>query len=341
MNVYRNIDRGKIQFDFLVGDNGGGKYDYEDEILNLGGKIYRVTLKSRNPFKCFFQTVILVKKGNYKIVHRHSNNAIMCIDLIAAKLGGAKTLIAHSHSSIVDSHLGRVINKIFRPLLNLVSTYKFACSKKAGIWLFGKQMFTIINNGIDLEQFIYDKKVREVTRKKMHIENKFIIGHVGRFVYVKNHYFLIDILKKVKELTPNVVLVLVGDGPLRQKIELKIKEFDLSDNVILLGVRTDIVDLLQAMDVFVFPSLYEGLPVTLVEAQAVGLPCVISDTISSEVSLTTLIHRIPLNQSAAEWAKEIIKYKDILNRLNTHEDLKKAGYDIKYTVKYLEKLYLI
>jgi len=339
MNVYRNIDREKIQFDFLVGDNCNQNYDFEDEIIKLGGKIYRIPLKSKNPIKSFFSTIKVIKRGNYQIVHRHSNTSLMSIDLVAAKLGGAKIRIAHSHSSYLEGRFKMLMHKLFIPIVNAISTNNLACSEDAGKWLFGEQRFEVVKNAIDISKFSYNEMTRNVTRKTLSIDDKFVVGHVGRFTYAKNHDFLIDIVKEIKKMDSSIILILVGDGSLRKKIELKIKEFGLQDNVKLLGVQNDIASLLQSFDIFLFPSHYEGLPVTLIEAQAAGLPCLISDAITSEVCLTRLVHKISLNKSPKEWVKEIMKYKDISNRESKYDELLNSGYDIKHTSKFLEDIY--
>ncbi|MDU1413992.1 MAG: glycosyltransferase family 1 protein [Clostridium sp.] len=340
MNVYRNINREKVQFDFIVSNVNNDAYFYESEAEKLGANIFRVNLKSKRPIKSFFQIIKIVKKGNYKIVHKHSNISLMGIDLLAAKFGGAKILISHSHSTKLDVKYKEYINKLFIPFLNKISTDKLACSYKAGLWLYGKNNFKVINNGIEIEKFIYSEKIRLDIRNELHIDNKFVIGHIGRFTYAKNHMFLLEIIYELKKINSNTLLILIGEGELRNEIQLKIKELSLEDNVMILGLQRDVGKIMQGFDVFVFPSFYEGLPLTVIEAQAAGLPCVISNTITNEVCITKLIKRIPLSKMANQWAKEVIDLYNTTQRENQYETLKKSNYNIKKVANGLEKFYL-
>ncbi|MEK6263425.1 MAG: glycosyltransferase family 1 protein [Clostridium sp.] len=335
MNVYRAIDRERIQFDFIVHSQEHG--DYEDEIEGLGGRIFRVTRKEKSILRNFYDIKRVVKDNQYKIVQRHSNNSFVVWDLLASKLGGAKMLIAHSHSSNSQSP---ITHKICRPILKLIATHRYACSSKAGKWLYGEADFKIINNGIASTEYIYSPESCKEVRQELDLENKFVIGHVGRLTKAKNHLFLLDIFSIIRKTVENAVLILVGDGELREEIEKKISELELQDSVKLLGVRSDVPRLLQAMDVFLFPSLYEGLPVSVVEAQASGLPCVISDTITDEVVLTNLVSRCSLGDSAEQWAQIVSQYTEIFDRHSDIDSIINAGFDISFTAKQLQQYYL-
>ncbi|WAA12116.1 glycosyltransferase family 1 protein [Fervidibacillus halotolerans] len=342
MNMYRHIDRSKIQFDFVVHTEEHCAYD--KEIYELGGRIFRVPrytgknhLNYKKSWNQFFKM-----HPEYKIIHGHVRSTASIYLKIAKKYG--VITIAHSHSTSSGSGLSAIVKNILQYPIRYIADYLFACSKDAGEWLYGKRAckknnFYILKNAIDTKQYVFNESIRNIKRKEFKIENKFVIGHVGRFNIPKNHSLLIDIFKKVHDKNQNTVLMLVGDGELRPIIEKKVNELGLSDYVIFTGVRSDIPELLQATDVFVFPSLYEGLPVTLVEAQAAGLPCIISDTITDEVKITNLVEKLPLNLSAKEWAEKVLKYMNVYERKNTFEEIKTGGYDVNETAKWLEDFY--
>lgn len=339
MNYYRHIDRTKIQFDFLT--HRDGKKDYDDEILSLGGRIYH--LPSLNPFdkKGYLKKLddFFREHKEYKIVHSHLD-CMSAYPLKAAKKYGVPVRIAHAHSTSEERKDLKYLIKIHsKRKIPQYATDLFACSKKAGEWMFGNKSFNIMKNAIDAEKYLYNKKRAEEVRKELGIENKFVVGHVGRFSIPKNHKFLIDIFKYIYMKKQNAVLLLVGEGTLQDEIKKKVKEEELEQDVIFLGLRNDVERIMQAMDVFVFPSLYEGLPVTLVEAQAAGLPCVISNEITKEINISSNIEFLGLNQSAQEWAENSLKDK----KRTEHADLlvKKSGFDIKKNVEWLTEQYLM
>ncbi|MCL2773487.1 MAG: glycosyltransferase family 1 protein [Oscillospiraceae bacterium] len=343
MNVYRNINRSKIQFDFIVHSEEKGAY--EDEIEKLGGKIYRVpTYKGKNHFKykkawCnFFKTNL-----TYRIIHGHMRSTAS-IYLKIAKQFGLKTII-HSHSTSSGKGLNSIVKNIMQYNIRYIADYLFACSKVAGLWLYGNKFckhsnFYIINNAIDTEKFIYNEEIREQKRKELNIENKFVVGNVSRFAPPKNHMFLLDIFSEISKENSNTALMLVGDGELRGEIENRIEILGLKDNIILTGLRSDVNDLLQTMDIFLFPSLWEGFPVTLVEAQTSGLHCVVSDSITEEGKITNLAEYVSLKKSTSYWAEQILHYTNGYERKNMQEEIIKAGFDIKKTAYWLQKFYL-
>lgn len=338
MNLYRNIDRDKVQFDFIV--MGEKNVNYHKEAMELGAHIYKVTGLSHNPVKYFLDIKNIIRQNGYDVVFRHSDVATVAIDLVAARIGGAKRRIPHSHST--DSkHL--IAHMLLRPVLVFNATEYFACSEPAAEWMFGKKIcknkrYQLVKNGIDLARYAYDVNLREEKRKELGISpDTLLIGHVGNFVYAKNHLFLLEIFAKVLELRPDSELLLAGDGELRPDIEQKIEELGIKEKVLLLGMRNDIPDLLQAMDVYLFPSVYEGLPVALVEAQAAGLPCVISDTIAPESKLTDHIKAASLQLPAYKWAEYVLKMSERVRTDSSHI-LKSAGYDIMETAHFYENL---
>ncbi|MGY6766144.1 glycosyltransferase family 1 protein [Faecalibacterium prausnitzii] len=344
MNLYRHIDRSKLQFDFIVHSKEKGAYD--NEIEKFGGKIYYIPkYKGINHFEYKrLWNRFLGEHSEYKIIHGHLNSTASIYLKIAKKFG--LVTIAHSHNTSAGSGIYGVLKNILQDPIKYVADYLFACSKEAGNWLFGKGVykknnFYLLKNAIDTEQFVFNKSIRMEKRKQLKIEDKFVVGHIGRFHAQKNHVFLIDIFKEVYARKSNAVLLLVGDGDLRSKIEDKINKLGLSNRVIFTGVRKDIPDLLQAMDVFLFPSLYEGLGVVTIEAQASGLPCIVSDAVPNEAFITELIQPISLDKSPEHWAKEILRYSEGYMRKNTSSEIKENGYDVKDTAKWLESFYLM
>jgi glycosyltransferase involved in cell wall biosynthesis len=344
MNIYRNIERNKIQFDFLTHRDGKGFYD--EEILELGGDIYHVP--PINPFNHHKYLkaldIFFSDHKDYRIVHSHINTYSM-YPLRAAMKAHIPIRIAHSHIADVPIDLKTPFRIYTKSKLKYFSTHNFACSKIAGIWLFGeeeikKNNFKVVNDSINPLLFSYNEKIRKRVKSDAGLDGRFIIGHIGRFSKQKNHKFLIDIFKVVHDKIPDAILMLIGDGELRQKVEEKALALGLKNNIIFAGVRSDIEELLQAMDVFVFPSLYEGLGLVVIEAQAAGLHCIVSDTIPKEVYVTDLIEKVSLNSSAELWAKKILKYVSGYKRVNKYKQIKKMGYDIKDTAKFLEEFYL-
>lgn len=340
MNYYRNIDRSKIQFDFL--EDRPGKHDFTDEIISLGGKIY--TVPAVNPINTNGYLTAIDKffkenKDKYKIVHSHLD-CLSAYPLKYAKKYEIPVRIAHGHSTSEEKNWKYPIKMYLRSQIPKYATHLFACSEEAGKWMFGMNEFKIINNAIDARKFTYDVSKRIAKRKELNIENKFVVGHIGRFSTPKNHKFLIDIFKVVHERNNNAILLLVGDGELRKSIESKVRDLGLESSVIFTGVRADISEMLQAIDVFVLPSFYEGLGIAAVEAQATGLHCIVADTIPKEAYVTNLIESLPLVSSPDVWAKEVLKYSDGYDRINTYEQIKTRGYDIEENSKRLEKFYL-
>lgn len=338
MNLYRNIDRSKVQFDFIV--MGEKAVNYHEEARELGANIYKVTGLSRNPIRYFAEIRSIIRKNKYDAVFRHTDVATVAIDLLAATMGGAKVRIPHSHST--DSKY-LTLHKMLRPILVKLSTDYYACSKPAAAWMYGKKIYNgnrykIVKNGIDLDSYKFDPNTRESKRKQLEIDkDTLLVGHVGNFVYAKNHLFLLEIFEQVLKLNDDAKLLLAGDGELRNDIEKRIDELGIRNKVLLLGMRNDIPELLQAMDVYLFPSVYEGLPVALVEAQAAGLPCVISDTIAMESKITNHIQEYSLDLSAKEWAVKVVEWSR-LERRDSTEIIRKAGYDIMDTVRIYEEL---
>ena len=336
MNYYRSIERNQIQFDFLVHRKERAVYD--DEIEKLGGKIYRLSrLNPWNPQYIKELNEFFEEHKEYRIVHCHLD-CMSSIPLKVAKKAGVPIRIAHAHSSNQDKNIKYIPKLYFKKKIPMVATQLFACSKSAGDWMFGQSDVQVLQNAIDAKQYDFNNKTRCKIRKQLGLENEYVLGHVGRFSSVKNHTFLIDVFERLKKTEANVKLLLVGDGEKYSEIEEKVKNKRLSEDVIFLGLRSDVNLIMQAMDVFLLPSLYEGLPVTMVEAQAAGLPCLISDRVPLECKITDLVYQVALDESLEIWIEKILDVKKI-RRDSTYDVIKEAGFDIYDNAKKLQEFY--
>lgn len=343
MNLYRQIDRQRVQFDFVVHTDRAGAYD--GEIKSLGGRIYscpRYRGANHLSYINWWKTFL---KGHteYKILHSHIRSTAS-LYLPIAKRHGLTTII-HCH----NTSNGKGIRAAFKDMLQLPlrrqADYLFACSKEAGEWLFGKkavesERFHVVPNAIDCERFRFDPALRENVRKKLGVEDCFVVGHVGRLTPQKNHSFLFRIFQELLKKRTNAVLFLLGDGELRDQLIKETATLGISSRVIFFGARRNVSDYYQAMDAFVFPSVWEGFPVTMVEAQASGLLCFISDIVTSECILSPDGHMISLKKSPAEWAEKILNTTQQQNRKDGIENVIRAGYDIGKNVRWLENYYL-
>jgi glycosyltransferase involved in cell wall biosynthesis len=343
MNLYRYINRDDVQFDFMI--SCIEKSDYEEEILSLGGKIFRMSpINILTPNRYLKDVNRFFKENqNYKIVHSHMN-AVSALPLYIAKKNHIPIRISHSHINFGGKGLKGIMKNIIRYPLRRVATHYFACSRDAAIFLFGKNYFEkqnsfILNNAISAEHYVYNPKMRLELRGKYNIEGKTVFGHIGRFNYQKNHLFILDIFELIHNGNPNAILMLIGDGELRMQIEEKIVKLGLGDSVILTGVVPNVCDYLQAMDIFLFPSLFEGLGMGLVEAQSAGLKCFASDSTPIESEITDLVTFISLNEKAEIWAEKILNVGKEYNRENMLSQIQNAGYDVKTTSKWLEDFY--
>ena len=335
INLYRNIDRKKIQFDFAIYNNKPSENGYYKEVVKLGGKVFFLPPKSKGISSNFKAIQTIVQENNYKMVWRYTSSCFGLIDLLAAKSGGASELILNSRSTHTDSKSELIIHYVLKPFLPLAVTKGYACGIMAGKWMFGRQSFEVLNNGIELEPFRYDEKLRNQHRQEFQLQDKIVVGHVGRFHPVKNHRLIIEIYEKFREKISNSVLVLVGMGELLPQIQELVKEKGLEREVLFLGSRSDVPEMLQMMDIFVMPSLFEGFPRAFLEAQAAGLPCIVSATISKEVDVTGNVSFVDLDAPVEVWADKIVEKCGSKTDDNT-ELLKVAGYDIKDVTKRVE-----
>ena len=339
MNYYRNIDRSKIQFDFLTHRPENGAY--ENEILEMGGKIYHAPrLYPQNYIRYFkFMKGFYKEHPEYKIIHSHID-AMSYFPLLAAKRSGVPIRIGHSHSSKIEKDMKYPIKFMALKCLPMVTTDYFACGQVAGNFMWKRRKFVVVHNAIELEKFAYDETLRRRVRKDLGIlDTTLVIGHVGRFIRVKNQLFLLDIFSEIVREKKESLLMLIGKGEDEDAIRKRVNELGLNEQVMILIDRKDVNELYQAFDMFVMPSLYEGLPVVGVEAQANGLPCIFSDRISKEVILTNNSEMLSLERGASEWAKRILN-KNHTRNLDAIDELKSQGYDIKIEAKKLENFYL-
>ena len=339
MNIYRNINREKLQFDFLVHGDGDGYYD--NEIRKLGGNIIKINRPKEVGLKESVEQIsdVIRNNGPYQAVHAHTlfNSGIA---MIAAKKNNIDIRISHAHTTLNNEEglKRKIYIAIMRYFINKNSTKLLACSKKAGIYMFGEKAisnkkYMYFQNLIDYKNiFSYSPKFVEEFKRDNNLDESIVIGHIGTFNEAKNQKFLLEIIKFLKDKNCDIKLLLIGDGIMRKELEDIIKEYDISENVILTGIRDDINNLLHCMDVFVFPSIYEGLGLVLLEAQSAGLPCIISEAIQDEADLKVgLFNRLNLSDGVEAWANKILELKDT-PRLSS-KDIKKALRENEYTTE--------
>lgn len=348
MNYMRNMDRTKVQYDFLVHRSYKGAY--EDEILSMGGKIYRICPVYPQFFLRYKVEIrrFLKEHPEYKIIHSNT----MELGYFAYKEAhkqGVPVIICHSHNTPNGFDLKMVVRTYFKIRMRKYVTHMFACSQEAGKWLFGKRRLSqvkVIKNAIQAQEYEYDEIKRQKIRLEMGIADKhFVIGHVGRFFPQKNHDFLVDIFYEIAKKKEESILLLVGGGergnqdPHVQRIKEKVEKLELTEKVIFAGVRSDVPDVMQAMDAFVFPSIFEGFGIAAIEAQASGLPCFVSaDVIPQDINLSDLVHYISLKLSAQEWAEYILRHVQEERKSRVNE-IVAAGFDIVENAKQMQELY--
>ncbi|MEX2461033.1 MAG: glycosyltransferase family 1 protein [Paenibacillaceae bacterium] len=342
MNLYRNIDRSKFQFDFLTCKEGV----FDPEIIEMGGIIHRIPYVTDVGHSTYIKALdhFFMSHLEYQIVHSHMDKMSGFV-LRSAKSAGIPVRIAHSHSTKNEGGLATKVYKWYAGRLILpFATHLFACSRNAAQWLFMKKndQAIILKNGIECDHFSFSAEVRSRVREELRLkQDDFVVGHVGRFCHPKNHSFLLGIFAEFEKVYPNAMLILAGDGPLRLDIEKRAESLNLGNRVQFLGVRSDIHRLLQAFDVFVFPSIYEGVPVTLIEAQGSGLPCVISDVITTEVDMGIQLIEYTSLLDPKLWVEKI-KHTAARNvpRQLSAERISQNGYDIKNTSHWIQAFYL-
>ena len=336
MNFYRNIDRNEVQFDFLCNKSKPG--DYDDEIRELGGNIY--VSPGFNPLKWFkyqkFMKELFKSHPEYKIIHCQ-NEAMGFPALYAAKKANIPVRIAHSHNTTTRCDFKWPIKILYKYLLRLVSTERVACGVDAGKYLFGSEV-KVIHNAIDTNRFKFNKKIRDEIRSKYGIEDKFVIGHVGRFEPQKNHEFVIRMFNEYQKVNDQTILLLIGTGSLDTKIRKLVSKLNLDNKVIFTGSISNVNEMYSAMDIFILPSFHEGLPVVGVEAQTAGLPCIFSTNVTQEIKCNQNVEFVSL-RNYAQWINAIEKYKNYV-REDMSKNILSNGYDIKEETKDLKRYYI-
>jgi glycosyltransferase EpsF len=339
MNILRNIDREKFEFYFLCFNDN--KSDYDDEIAALGATVVHVSdVKKAGIVKHIGDIRKVIRNYQIDIVHAHTSYN-MVFSLIAARLEGVCGRLSHSHSTgpkVPTTFTRKIYVLVSRSLINYTATARLACGVGAGETFYGDREYSIIHNGIDIKKFTYNKFKRDRIRKDLNIDkDTVVLIHVGRFFEVKNHAFLLDVFYEYQKINNNSRLILIGDGPLREAAEEKAKSLGIADSVSFMGLRTDTSELYNIADMFVMPSLYEGLPLVLIEAQANGLVCLVSDSIDKNAKLTKYIKFCSLSKNAKTWAEHIVKTS--LLRTEGGEQLAGSAYDMTVGIKDIEKIY--
>ena len=340
MNFYRHMDRDKVQFDFLANKADPGAYD--EEIKALGGRIYVTPgFKSYRKYLAYM-TDLFKNHPEYKIIHTH-NGSLMLYALESAKHNNIPLRIAHAHATAVPVGLKNELKKLMRPLIKYAATDYWGCSDAAGKFYFSEQRWNnahqLIHNAIQVDDFTYNEDIRKAIREKYGFGDKLVVGNVGRMAPQKNQKKLLDVFAEMHRVNPDTHLVIIGTGELEGKLKQQVQSLGLADSVTFTGSISNVNEWYSAIDVFVFTSLYEGLPVVAVEAQAADLPCVLTDTITPEVKVTEKVRFLGLHDDSVKWAKTILEIKPA-ERVSRKAELQAAGYDITLEAKRMQDLYL-
>ena len=329
MNFYRNIDRSRIQFDFLVTDNGHEHY-YKAEALSLGARVFTRPMRTKHPIRNALELYKILKKNpDIRIIHIHNFLSLVAIDTLLAMLLNVPIRIVHSRCEIPQAS---AIHRLFQPLLRATATHWFACSTEAGISLFGKdaphnKKFMLFPNARNLDPYRFSQEKRYEVRRALGLNNKLVLLNIGRLYEQKNQTFLLKAFALAAKKNPNTVLLIAGDGELRTDLKKNATALGLDNHVQFLGLRDDIPELLQAADIFVLPSLFEGLPGGAIEAQAAGLPCLLSDTVTRETKVTNNVEFLPIDEGPDVWAERIVNCR-AYSRSDAIDNVRRAGYDI-------------
>lgn len=344
MEQYRHLNRDIIRYDFA---NLTGEYSmaFEDEIRNNGDVIYNIISRKKNILKHYYKWFVFFKKYHnvYDAVVLNTCDLYHMCPLFFAKLWGIKTIIIHSHnngSEKKEGFLRKILISFNKILMKYSVSNYWACSKIAGEWMFGKKVFfEIIHNAIDTKKYIYNERIRKKIRNDLKIEDDFVLGHVGRFSYQKNHKFIITIFNYLLKKIPNAKLLLIGDYKLNKnytnEVNILIKKYNIKNKILFLGSKKDIAEYYQAMDCFILPSHFEGLGIVGIEAQAASLPCIVSTGVSKELGITDLVKYISLNENIDIWINEILNSK-LNKRRDRYKDIVNAGYDIEEEIKEIQ-----
>ncbi|GKU31640.1 glycosyltransferase [Clostridium folliculivorans] len=339
MNYFKNMPKDKINVDFAIcDDNNDIRKDFSDYVKSRES---RILMLPRPSLKGILEYLIKMKQilhyGNYEVVHINGNSGNMLLDVLMAKICGVKIIVTHCHNT---SCKYRVLHYVFKPFLNWLVTDKIACSSTAGKWVYNNNQFSVLQNGIDFNEYKFKSVERDYIRNKYNLFDEFVICHAGGFLDAKNHTYLIDIFKEIHEINPRSKLLLIGEGPLRGEIEEKVIKSGLENQVIFVGNTTNISKYYSASDVFILPSKFEGLPLVLIEAQVNGLPCIIADNITKEVDITGSVQYLSIQSHPNKWAEKVVN----IFRTNSRSMIKYKDnarlFDIKESSIRLEKFYV-
>lgn len=338
MNVYRHIDREKVQFDFLV--HYPIPQFFDEEIKQLGGRIYYLSIRKDNNFIKYFKDLnqFFKEHKEYHVIHGHMDFYGVFYLFFAWK-NGVKIRIIHSHNANVTRSIKGMLTFFLDIPLKYMTKYRFACSQKAGKFLYKNKSFTVLNNAIDVDKFSFNEEKRNQLREKYQAKDKIIYLSIGRFEKQKNHIFMLKIFEEILKIQPQAQLWLIGKGTLEKKVQEEIIKRHLQEHVKILGIQKDIQGFLSAGDVFLMPSLYEGLPVSGVEAQANGIQCYFSENITDEINITDAAHFISLKKSPSEWAK-IITSNSISHLSNQKEKITQMGFNMIQQASEIQNMYI-
>ena len=343
MDIYRNLDRSRVQFDFYTHRKDKG--DFDDEIIGLGGKIYYNNAISPIHFLGYLKELnSFFREHHYDIVHSHLNSYSGWV-LLAAKHNGVKVRIAHSRNSGFDPGWKTIFKRASKLIINIPPTHRFACSKKAGIWLFGRAFerdrnSKVIPNAFNCDAFAYNRETRENVRKELGIDTETAVVNVGRLTPQKNHEMIFEVFKSFNQRQPDSRLYLFGDGELKEQIRALADAMEISGRVTFMGNRPDVSKYLNAMDIMLFPSLYEGFGTVAIEAQCNGLPVLASDVLPEETRVTALIKYRALKDPISEWAEDLESLVRQNDRQDHSSEMKKAGYDMRTNALNMQNFYL-
>jgi len=345
MNYLRYIDRSQVQFDFLL--TGDRHFEYESEIKDLGGKIYRIPRLGYKSFPSFIAGLnrFFKEHNYYPIVHSHWN-AFNGLVLFFAKLHGVQCRISHSHIAKKSSGIYGLLQILLKRIIKYTATINVSCGEEAALFLYGKKEYkignyVIFNNSIEVDKFRYSSSTRIQLRKKLGIApNTVVMGHIGRFMKQKNHRFILSIFDEFLKIKNDCKLLLIGEGPLEEELKRKVNLLNIEEKVIFMGVIPNVNDYLQVMDIFIFPSLYEGLSLSIIEAQAAGLPVVASKSIDPHSKVSPLVEFVSLKEKPTVWASVVYSKLKHQNRENYYRYIVDADYDVKNSAQKLQKYYI-
>lgn len=335
MNYYRAMDRTGLQID-IASTNDPPKI-LLDELKANGSDYFNLGSRKKQLPKYLKNLKTVLKNGHYDVIHVNGNSSTMVFELMTAKKCGVSVRIAHGHTTQTDH---AVLNRLLKGAFKKSYTHAVAVSSKAGNWVYDGGRYEILKNAINVEKYKFNETVRDQVRSALNIKDKCVIGHLGKIYEPKNHEFLIDVFSEIKKLNSNACLLLVGDGELKDKVKAKCERLNLED-VIFTGMVSNVNDYLQAMDVFVFPSLWEGLPLALVEAQASGLPCIVSSNVTTDAKCTENADYMDLAEGAEAWARKALAVSENLpDRTDVIDEIRRSGYDIWSEAQKLRRIYL-